>query len=329
VADLKPVYLVAGDDNEKIDAWRARVRRRAEAERGPGGLEALDARTGDPSEVAAELAALTFTGGTRYLLVEDAGAWKASQLGPLEQVLADMPPDTVLVLIVRGRPLKQLLKAVKAAGGEVRDCPAPKPWQLPKWVTERAREEGLELDSDVAKELISAVGPGQQRLARELEKLRLALHPGTGVTAEDVAELAAGDAEPQAYDLADAVVAGDLPAALGLAEALEAHGERPGRLLFALARRLREVHRAASLLERGVPEQEVASRLKAPPWLAKKTVARAKRSDRTALEQALCVLADLEIELRGGTAAQGGPAGPAVAVDEEVAFSLALARAAS
>jgi hypothetical protein len=30
VADLKPVYLVCGDDDVKIDAWRARVKRRAE-----------------------------------------------------------------------------------------------------------------------------------------------------------------------------------------------------------------------------------------------------------------------------------------------------------
>jgi DNA polymerase III subunit delta len=328
MADLKPVYLVAGDDDAKIDAWRARLRRRAEEELGPGGLEVFDARASDPEEVTAELAALTFAGGTRYLLVEDAGAWKAAQLGPLEKALADMAPDTVLVLIVRGRPLKQLPKAVRAAGGEVRECPAPKPWQLPKWVAERAREEGLQLDEDVAKELISAVGPGQQRLARELEKLRLAVHPSTRVSAEDVAALAGSDAEPQAYDLADAVVAGDLPAALAHAENLEAHGERPGRLVYTLARRLREVQRAAALLETGVAEQEVAGRLKAPPWLAKKTVARAKRSDRAALERALCVLADLEIELRGGSAAQGGLVGPALAVDEEVAFSLALARAA-
>ena len=53
MADLKPVYLVCGDDDAKIDAWRARVRERAEDERGPGGLESFDARQSDPEEVAA------------------------------------------------------------------------------------------------------------------------------------------------------------------------------------------------------------------------------------------------------------------------------------
>ena len=88
MAALKPAYLVCGDDDAKIDAWRARVRRRAEDERGPGGLEAFDARQSDPGEVAASLAMLSFETATRYLLVDDVGAWKAGELAPLEEALA-------------------------------------------------------------------------------------------------------------------------------------------------------------------------------------------------------------------------------------------------
>ena len=109
MSDLKPAYLVSGDDDAKIDAWRARVRRRAQDEHGPGGIELFDARSSDPAEVAAALAALTFDPGTRYVLVDDAGAWKATALEPLEAVLADMPPDTVLVVIVRGIDAPSLL----------------------------------------------------------------------------------------------------------------------------------------------------------------------------------------------------------------------------
>ena len=318
VSELKPAYLVCGDDDAKIDSWRGRVRRRAEEERGPGGLETFDAGSSEPDEVAAALLALTFDPGTRYVLVDDAGAWKASELAPLEAVLGDMPPDTVLVTIVRGKALKQLCKAIEGAGGEVREYAAPKHWELPKWVTERGRELGLQIDQESAKELVALVGAGQQRLSRELEKLALALHPRTNVSAADVDALAARDASPQVYDLADALVAGDLRSSFALAEQLEAHGERPGRLLFPVVRRLREVHRAAALLDSGMPDVKVAESLKAPPWLAKKTVARAKKADRAALERAICAFADLEIDLRGGGA---------VSLDEDTAFSLALAKA--
>jgi DNA polymerase-3 subunit delta len=320
MAELKPAYLVHGDDDARIDSWRLRLRRRAEAERGPGGLEAFDGRSCSPEEVAASLAALTFDTGTRYLLVDDAGPWKAADLGPLQAALQEPPPATVLVLIVRGKPLKQLVKLVEAAGGEIREEAAPKPWELPRWVAERAREEGLQLDSEAAKTLVALAGPGQQRLAREVEKIVLAVHPAGRASADDVERLAAADAAPQAYELADALAAGDLTAALAFSEELEAHGERPGRLMFPVVRRLREVHRAAALLESGVSEQQAAQALKAPPWLAKRTVARAKKADRADLERALCVMAELEVELRGGGERP---------LDEDTAFSLALARAAA
>jgi DNA polymerase-3 subunit delta len=318
VPDLKPAYLVCGDDDAKIDSWRARVRKRAEDERGPGGLETFDARESDPDEIAGSLSVLSFEGGTRYLLVDDAGAWKAARLAPLEQALDELPPETVLVLIVRGKALKQLSKAIEKAGGEVREYAAPKPWKLPEWCVERARELGLQLDREAAKELVGRVGSSQQRLSRELEKIAIALHPAVNVTAADVEALAAADNAPQVYDLADALVAGDLRETLALAEELEAYGERPGRLMFPVVRRLREVHRAAALLEAGMPEQKVGEALKAPPWLAKKTVARAKKADTAALERAICVFAELEVSMRGGSDVQ---------LDEDAAFSLALARA--
>jgi DNA polymerase III delta subunit len=317
MADLKPIYLVHGDDDAKIDAWRARVRARAEEEHGPGGLEMFEAAESEPGAVATSLASLTFAAGTRYVVVENAGAWKAAQLGPLESALASPPPDTVLVLIVRGKPLKQLEKAVEAAGGEVRGCAAPKPWELPKWAIERARDLGVELDTEAAKLLVTIAGPGQQRIARELEKLALAVHPETRIDAEDVERAAAGEAAAQVYDLADALVAGDMQTTLTLAEELTSRDEPPGRLLFPIVRRLREVHRAAELLEAGTPEKEVGAALGSPPWLAKKTVAKARSADRAGLERALCVFADLEVALRGGGD-----------LDEQTAFSLALAKAA-
>jgi DNA polymerase III subunit delta len=320
VADLKPAYLVCGDDDAKIDAWRARVRRRAEDERGPGGLESFDARQSDPGAVAAALAMLSFETATRYLLVDDIGAWKAGELAPLDQALTELPPDTVLVLIARGKSTKQLSKAVEKAGGEVREYAAPKPWELPKWCVGHARELGLQLDGEAAKELVARVGTSQQRLSRELEKIALALHPATSVTTADVERLAATDTAPGAYDLADALVAGDLRGTLALAEQLDEHGERPSKLVWPIVRRLREVHQAASLLGAGMPDAQVAAALKGPPWASKKVIARAKKSDVVTLERALCVFADLEVELRGGSDLQLG---------EDTAFSLALAKATS
>jgi DNA polymerase-3 subunit delta len=320
MAGLKPVYLVCGDDDPKIDAWRARVRRRAEEENGPGALETFDATTDKPEAVAAALATLTFAAGDRYLLVDGAEAWKAGDLEALERALGDVPEGTVLVLVARGKPLARLAKAVEKAGGEQREYAAPKPWELPKWAVERAADEGLQIDQEAAKALVSAVGTRQQRIAREVERLAILAHPHTQLSADQVRRAVSGEEQQQVYDLADALVAGDRVAAMRMAESLTSGaGEAPSKLVWPIVRRLRDVHRAAELLDAGVPEGKVAAAMKMPPWAAKRTLGQARKADRDALARALCEFAELEVELRGG----------GVGLDEGSAFSLSLARAAA
>jgi DNA polymerase-3 subunit delta len=321
VADLKPVYLVSGDDDVKIDAWRARVKRRAEDEGGQGSLEQHDAGALPPDALAADLAALTFATGIRYMLIEGVETWKAAQLDPLEKALADMPPETVLVMIARGKAQARLGKAVEKAGGEVRDYEAPNARSLGKWTIERAAEQNLKIDADGARMLVQMVGPRQQRLAREVERLALLAYPEGKLDAEQLAEMAAGEHELQAYELADAIVAGNERHALAVAERLTAQGESPGRLLYAVVRRLREVHRAAELLDAGVRESDAIGQLGMPPWLAKRIISAAKKAGRQALEDAICAFAKLEIDLRGGGLRAD------FSLDEHTALSLAIVRA--
>jgi len=316
MADLKPVYLISGDDDPKIDAWRARVRARAEAEGGAGALERFEGRESSPEAVAVEAASMTLGGGPRYLLVEDAGAWKAADLEPIERAIADPAPDTVLVLIVRGKPIPRLLKAVEDGGGEIREHLAPKSKQLPGWVVGRARERGLSLDGETAKALVARVGNRPAQLLRELEKLALAVHPATRLSAADVEELASGEAGAGVYDLADTLASGDRSRTLAQAESLIAREGKSGGLTYPLVRRLREVHQASRLLDAGLPEQQVAGALPVPPWIAKRMVALARGASREGLELAICAFADLEARSRSGEG-----------LDEATELSLTLARA--
>ena len=241
---------------------------------------------------------LSFDTGTRYLLVDDVGAGRRPSSARSRPRWKSCRPTPSWSSIARGKAPKQLSKAVEKAGGEMREYAAPKPWELPKWCVGHARELGLQLDPEAAKELVARVGPSQQRLSRELEKIALALHPGN-VTTADVERLAAGDTAPGAYDLADALVAATCGHSRAGRAARRAR-RAAGQALFPLVRRLREVHQAASLLAAGMPDAKVGEALKGPPWATKKVIAKAKKADVATLERAICVFADLEVELRGG-----------------------------
>ena len=111
---------------------------------------------------------------------------------------------------MRGSASKALAKAVEKAGGELREYAAPKPWELPRWCIERAGELGLRLDNAAARMLVARVGAKPAAARRRAREDPLAVHPAETVTAEDVEQLAASDTAPKVYDLADALVAGDL-----------------------------------------------------------------------------------------------------------------------
>jgi DNA polymerase-3 subunit delta len=324
VPEFKPAYLIHGDDHGRLAERRTRLRELAEKESGAGGLELLEGDRATPEAVAGALGTMTFALGRRFIVVDGAERWKDSELELLEAALSSIPPDTTVVFFAREdskqRAPKRLHEAVRRAGGDISTEQTMKPWELPNWVSARARDHGLELDLDGARALIAHAGDRQQRLLRELEKLALELGSGRRVSAEEVEELAAPSAERKVWALADALVAADEAAATRLYLALRGQGERVTSLLYWMAQRVRLALDVARALDAGEPVAEVKRRLRPmPSRAADRLIADAQRAGPDRLGRALEQLADLELASRGG--------GPGVA-SEDTAMLVAIERIA-
>src|SRR5690349_16707200 len=174
---FKAAYLIHGDDHGRIAERRANLRAMAEAESGANGVELFEGDAATPEAVATALNAMTFALGRRFIVVDGVESWKERELEPLAAAMAAIAPDTTVAFFAREDSRKKapsgLHDAVQTAGGDIRAEQNVKPWELPKWVSERARELGLQLESDASRALIASVGDRQQRLQRELEKLAL------------------------------------------------------------------------------------------------------------------------------------------------------------
>jgi DNA polymerase-3 subunit delta len=305
VPTFKPAYLIHGDDHGRIAERRARLKRLAESQSGPQGIEVLEGDAGSPESVAAALNAMTFAIGRRFIIVDGVERWKDSELEPLQATLADMPPETTVAFFAReeGRQKApaQLHRAVKKAGGDVSPEESVKPWELPKWVSARAREAGIQMDSEAARALVALVGDRQQRLQREVEKLALAAGPGARVDTSTVEEMAAPSAELRAWSLADALVSGNGPAAAASYLALRDQGERLSGLVYWMAQRVRQALEVAQALDRGQSASQVKRGLRMPSRAADRLIADAQRSGEDRLRRALEEIADLEHSSRGGT----------------------------
>ncbi len=305
---FKPAYLIHGDDHGRIAERRARLRALAEAGSGAQGIEVFEGDAATPDAVVAALSAMTFAIGRRFIIVDGVERWKDKELEPVEAALAAIPPDTTVALFARedsrSKVSKRLHDAVQNAGGDVSAEESVKPWELPKWVRARARELGVELDSDAASALIQHVGERQQRLLRELEKLALWAGSDRRIGAEEIEELTAPSAERKIWALADALVSGDESAAIRLFLSLRAQGERVPGLMYWMASRVRAGVEVAQALEAGLPAAEVKRGLRMPARAADRLIADATRAGAGKLRDALEQLADLELASRGG-----GPGG--------------------
>jgi DNA polymerase III subunit delta len=320
--EMRPLYLIAGSDGAKIDATRARLRARAEREGGSAALEVFEPGEGrgtpDHEALLAAIPAMSLMESRRYLLADGIERWREKQVAPVIDALAELPPDLTLVLICRDKPAAKLVKAVKAAKGEVHEFEAPKAREMPRVLVGEAQQLGFRLDPAAARMLVERMGANPVRLRTELERLALWAGEGGEVGVADLAEMIADTSEAAVWSLSDALIEGDAAAALRIGEQLIGQGENVTGLIYGLASRLRGACAAAAQLEEGIPPGQVESSLKMHPYAAKQLVRRLGDTDLASLRAATETLADLELWCRGG--ADYG---------DELAFTLALRRAAA
>ena len=311
---FKPAYLIHGDDHGRIAERRAHLRALAESTSGAEGLELIEGDDSTPERVAATVDAMTLALSRRFIIVDGVERWRDKELDPLVAALAAIAPETTVSFFARedgrNRAPERLHEAVRSAQGDISAENSVKPWELPKWVTARAGELGIELDSEGARALIRHVGDRQQRLLRELEKLALGAGPEPStpilVQASDVEELTASSAERRAWTVADALVAGDRRAAVAAYLQLRNQGERLPGLLYWISQRVRAAHDVAVTLDAGEAPAQIKRRLRMPSRAADRLIADARNAGSEQLAQAICEIADLELASRGGATGGAG-----------------------
>jgi len=308
VPAFRAAYLIHGDDHGRVAERRARLRAMAEAESGAGGIEVFEGDACTPDAISGALTAMTFALGRRFVIADGVERWKEKEVAPVAAAMAAVDGEALTVAFFgreegRAKVPKALHDAVTAAGGSVAAEETVKTWELPKWVVARARELGLTIDTQAARALVAHVGERQQRLLRELEKLAVEYGAGATITTEEVEESSASSAERKVFALGDAVVAGDPEGAVRIFLELREQGEAVGRLVWVLARPLRQALEAAEALAAGQSAAQVRKGLRLPPKAAERLVASVQKRDVEAYRRALAAIADLEVELRGGAGA--------------------------
>ncbi|MDO9355832.1 MAG: hypothetical protein Q7T55_19195 [Solirubrobacteraceae bacterium] len=305
MANLKPAYLLHGDDHGKLAERRANLR--GLAQRLGADLEFLEGDRATPDSAANALGALTLGAEHRVIIVDDVQKWKDKDVAVrLLPALAQLDSTTTIAFFAREEKSKTapapLVEAVKKIGGVVDQVKLPEEKNLAGWIVREASAQGIELDREAADLIGNRIGRRPSRLGRVLEVLALGTDRGARLGAADVAPFVGDDADLVAWPLVDALVAGNEQQALRLMLELGSRGETSVRLLMMVQSRARELRDLAVRLAAGESRQAVEATVKGPPWARGKRVQEAARADRAWLDTLVVRLSAIEISSRGGGA---------------------------
>jgi DNA polymerase-3 subunit delta len=256
--DLKPVYLIAGDEHllvlEAADAVRRRARELGYSER-----EVLDVERGyDWNEFARACASLSLFASRRLIELRiPNGRPEKDGSAAISEFCAAPPPDTVLLITAMTWSKAHetaWVDAVQQAGVFAPAWPL-KLEETRQWLGARAQRVGLRLAAGAVDALLARVEGNLLAASQEIDKL--ALLTGASVAAPlnlgvaELESLVADSARFDVFKLADAALQGDAARALRIVAALRAEGDQVPGLVPVLAGQVAVVQRLAAAVESG------------------------------------------------------------------------------
>jgi DNA polymerase-3 subunit delta len=250
---IPPLVLIASSEPllriEAADRVRAAARAAGYSERE---VFDVDARF-DWAQVGASCGALSLFASRRIVELRLPTGKPGKEGGEYLQKYSKNPPPDLLLLIVCEDWSKKhegvWVNAVDAAGLFLPIWPL-KPADMPAWLGQRLRAQGLEASRDALELLVERVEGNLLAAAQEVDKLAL-LKPAGRIDADYMANVVADSARYDIFGLTDAAIAGESGRALQMLAGLRAEGEAVPPLLSWLATQVQQLLRAAETKAKG------------------------------------------------------------------------------
>jgi DNA polymerase III subunit delta len=315
-----PLIVMHGDDGYSM--WRAVAQVTRDGGFAPVDVMRLNTLAMAPQAVLMAVGTPGLFADRRLVLVEGLGSvkdarggrgkTKTNQDGDLTiSDLADVTPSstTSVVVLAGAKPDSRLVKdAVQLARSGAIDCrafPAPRQRDMPRWLGDRAKEQGILIESRALHQLAQRVGEQVLLAGVELEKLSTAVGPRGQVTAALVEELVPQSAEQSIFPLIDAIAAGRMGPSFALlnkqlAQIAGNETEVSLPLIRMLARQFRILLQIRLMVAGGAKRADVVSALKIPDYFADRYFGQAKRLSEAQLTAAVERLAATEQSLKNG-----------------------------
>lgn len=302
---LPSAVLLSGDAEDiKVEAL-GRLKKSFHAKKAGGRLQYIDGVPGDFLAALDDARTASLFRETKLLvclnaqkILQDETATEA-----LGDYLLSPSEDYVLALLTKGgRKNAKTTAALKHNAWTV-ECTPLAPWKSLDWVMAEASAQGLRIPRDVAQCLIEKTGCDVIRIRQAFEILKPFLHPRTSVTIADLSSVPLPGAEPEIFELLDAVGKRKADRALVLLS-LGGGDEQGGAAI--LYNRVRELLAIAGAKAKGLTQPAVAQELGLNPFRLKNLWEQASLFQVNELKVMLRELAEMQAAIISGKLGKSG-----------------------
>jgi DNA polymerase-3 subunit delta len=276
---IRPIYLLHGDEYFYTRAIVAALRAQVLKENDPAMcLSEYDGAEAAAAQVLDDLRTMTFFGGTRLVVVENADRFLRDNKDLLARYAKSPSKTGCLVLLCESKPDGRLafVRAVSKKGAIVQ-CSAPKGGKLAYWVKDRARTLGKAIGEGAASLLIDIVGADLAQLDSHLRMLVTYVGGRNSITEQDVATTVEEARATEIWDLMDGVAGKDGKMALEALDRLLPKAGMEAARLSLIGGTLLRLRNVKKVMEHTGSEASVATTLKMHPYFARKSVEQAKK----------------------------------------------------
>jgi len=212
--EIHPVYVLHGDDAFLLDTHRREIVESVVAGADPQVCVTSFDGSAELADVLDELRTVPFLAPHRLVIVRDADAFVKAHREAIEKFFENPPGTASLLLVVVSWPGTTRLAKMVAKIGQAIDCSVGAKEDLSSWIANSASKRGKKIDRDASGLLAQWVGRDLAALDGEIEKLSLYVGQREQITSADVSSLVTASAGPAAFDLTNAITAGDAAWAL-------------------------------------------------------------------------------------------------------------------
>lgn len=218
--------------------------------------------------------------------------------GDKETALIIVENNTEAVLVKKS---KKLWGLAVAKPNIVKNIEPLSGGKLEKWADEKIKDLGLKIQPTALKKLLSFIGPDQERLNNEIDKLSAYYaQSAKAITENEVEALVYREINPSHFALTDSLANKNRSQAIVLLDQYLSRGEDPFALLGLLVYQFRNLLRIKSLVKEVVPYDQLAKLTGLHPFVVKKTYEQAKKFEMNELKTIYGRLSALDVNSKNG-----------------------------